>query len=76
MERVYGAMPPPGKEWTIGKTAGAISFVGDAEAILAESKLSSETAQRLRDWVERVKAGEPLDADHFLTRQEIVARCI
>jgi hypothetical protein len=63
-------------EWVVGKTAAAIAFVGDAEAILAESSLSSQTAQRLRDWVERVKAGEPLDADHFLTRQEIVVRCV
>jgi hypothetical protein len=51
-------------------------FIKQAEDILAESKLSSETAQRLRDWVERVKAGEPVDVDHPLTITEIVLRCI
>ena len=71
----YGALPPPGLEWQIGKTARAIKFVGKAEAILAESKLSSETAQRLRDWVERVKDGKEL-VDSDMSDQEIVTRCV
>jgi len=64
-------------DWQIGKTAGEIHFVRVSESILAESKLSSETAQRLRDWVERVKSGkEQLALDHYLSEQEIVARCV
>ena len=78
VNRGFGALPPEGWDWLVpGKTTVfEINFVGDAERILAESKLSSETAQRLRDWVERVKAGEPLSVDHFLTEQEIVTRCV
>lgn len=72
----FGALPPPGREWEMGKTAAAIRFVHDAEAILSESSLSSETSQRLRDWAEQVKSGVLLETDHFLTRQEIVSRCV
>lgn len=74
-QRGYGALPPPGMEWVVGKTAGSIKFVGQAEAILAQSKLSSETAQRLRDWVERVKDGKDVITES-LTDQQIVTRCV
>ena len=71
----YGAMPPPGLEWMMGKTVMTMDFVRTAEGILAQSKLSSETAQRLRDWVERVKDGKDLITEP-LTEQQIVTRCI
>ena len=51
------------------------SFVKRAEGILAQSKLSYETAQRLRDWVERVKDGKDLITEE-LSEQQIVTRCI
>jgi hypothetical protein len=70
-----GALPPEGMEWVVGKTAASICFVGDAERILAESKLSSETAQRVRDRVERVKEGKEV-IDRFMTEQEIVLEAI
>ena len=70
-----GARPPPGAEWQMGKTAASICFVGDAERILAESKLSSETAQRLRDRVEKIKRGEEV-IKRFMTEQEIVLEAV
>lgn len=72
----FGALPPDEFKWQIGKTAGAIRFVKDAKEILAEGRLSPETAGRLQAWVTRVMEGELLDADHFLSSQEIVARCV
>ena len=71
----FGAMPPPGREWEMGKTAASICFVHDGEAILAESALSSETAQRLRDRVERVKRGDEV-IKKFMDRQQIVLEAI
>lgn len=75
MERAFGALPPPGREWEVGKTAASICFVHDAEAILAESKLSSETAQRVRDRVERVRAGDEVITE-FMNANQIVLGAI
>ena len=75
-KRSYGALPPPEFEWWMGKTAGAIRFVQDANALLEDSSLSEEASGRLRRWVAAVMEGEPLDIDHFLTREEIIARCV
>lgn len=66
-----GALPPPGSEWVVGKTAASIRFIGDAERILSESKLSSETAQQVRDRIERVKRGEEI-ITKYISENDIV----
>ena len=51
------------------------SFVKQALNIIADNSLSSETAQRLRDWIERVKEGKDVVVSD-LTDKEIIARCV
>lgn len=49
-----GALPPPGLEWQMGKTAASITFVNKTEAYIASE---SHRLSRLRELVEKVKAG-------------------
>jgi hypothetical protein len=53
-----------------------IVFVKDAEEIIAEGVLSAETSSRLQAWIDAVKGGESIDADHVLSKQEIVSRVL
>ena len=57
-ENRFGAMPPPGLEWQIGKTAAAIDFVNEAEsAFLTRTDLTEREAQALRTYVRMLKDG-------------------
>ena len=62
--RAFGAKPPPGKAWTLGKTAASIKFVGEAELAM----------QKLQARIEAIKAGEVvlndwLSVQDFLNEQ-------
>lgn len=72
---VGGALPPPGREWEIGKTAASIKYVHSGERILAEGKLSTNTAQKLRDKIEQIKRGEYV-VQSYLTDQQIVGESL
>lgn len=51
MERVFGAMPPPGMEWMLGKT------VQEIEAINAEATATGKTTAEVaagKDWIKRL----------------------
>ncbi len=62
-EPATGALPPDDFAWQIGKTAGSLRFVRDAERYLEGA--TEEERKKLRKAIARVKAGD-LDAT-FLT---------
>ena len=61
----FGALPPPGFEWQIGKTAASITFVGDAEAFL-ETCLDAKKVDLLRQAIDKIKDGS-LVLENWLT---------
>lgn len=70
-----GAMPPPGAEWQIGKSAASIRFVEDAMALIArldDGKPSFEAARQLSEAIEQVKSGE-LSFDDWTTPEDYLA---
>ena len=74
--RIAGILLPSHIAWRLSRTRAVVETVDLAEKILSDGSLSADTAQRLREWIDRVKAGEPIDADHTLTMQEIVAKAL
>ena len=56
-EHGLGALPPPGMEWIMGKTAASISFVHDAEEYLSNCKDLKEI-DWLHDAIAKIKRGE------------------
>ncbi len=56
MSRKFGALPPPGMEWQIGKTAASIRFVNDTERFL-ETCQDTHKAELLREAIRQVKNG-------------------
>ena len=78
---VTGALPPPGMEWQIGKTATSMLYVKNTEAYLAslpQAKFSFDIEARhelLRTRIARVKSGELVlewfsDTELFFTTRE------
>ena len=63
-----GALPPPGAQWQMGKTAASISFVIDAEKFLAECK-DQEKIKLLQEAVQRVKNSEWILEDWLTARE-------
>lgn len=60
----FGANPPPGMEWRIGKTAATIVFVQEAEIALLNLELTSAEAYQLQAKIDRMKSGdESLDEE-------------
>lgn len=55
MENKFGALPPDGVEWQVGKTAASIRFVKDAEFAI----------KHLQEMVDKIKSGE-LYLDNFV----------
>ncbi len=51
MERAYGANPPPGREWEIGKTIHEIKAIH--EEAIATGKTTAEVAAG-KDWIKRL----------------------
>jgi len=72
MARKFGALPPPGAQWEIGKTAASISFVNDAERYIANCS-NADQADRLKKAVQEVKEGTKV-LDQWLTAEEFLAR--
>jgi len=72
MARKFGALPPPGAQWEIGKTAASISFVNDAERYIAYCDNAVEI-ERLKKAVEEVKEGRRV-LNQWLTAEEFLAR--
>lgn len=70
-----GANFLPGREWELGKTVASVEYVHAGERILAEGKLSPETAQRLRDKIEMIKS-EQYVLVRSTTDQEIVGEAL
>lgn len=68
MSRKFGALPPPGMEWQIGKTAASIRFVNDTERFL-ETCQDTDKAELLRGVVRRIKNGE-LVLSNWLSPEE------
>ena len=68
MSRKFGALPPPGMEWQIGKTAASIRFVNDTERFL-ETYRDTDKAELLREAVRQVKNGE-LELSNWLSPEE------
>lgn len=64
----FGAMPPPGLAWQIGKTAASIAFVNSAEAFLETCQDANKVAL-LRQAIERVK-NSSLVLTNWLTPEE------
>lgn len=58
----FGALPPEGQEWTIGKTAASINFVHAAEKYL-ETCNNEEDAGRLKEKINRIKNGKEVLTD-------------
>jgi hypothetical protein len=60
MRRVFGAMPPPDLAWQMGKTAGSIRFVKEAERMLADpgAPLSAKQREALAERVKLLKDGQ------------------
>ena len=56
MTNKYGALPPPGLEWQVGKTAASISFVYDAEIFLKSCHDTKKTDLLLAA-IQQVKDG-------------------
>ncbi len=46
-DRGFGALPPLGSEWILGKTAASILFVGEAENYLSCSGVGDEEDARI-----------------------------
>ncbi len=70
MSRLFGACPPEGFEWQLGKTAATIRFVGEAESKL--STLDESLRFKLMNHVRKLKTGEEkftkfTTIDEFLT---------
>ena len=63
-----GALPPPGAEWEVGKTAASISFVNDVQKYLVTCQDEKNT-QLLLEATRRVRNGEWTLKD-WLTAQE------
>lgn len=53
----YGALPPPQFEWMMGKTAGSIEFVSDAQKFIDSKEGSDEDRERLEGMIEAIKNG-------------------
>jgi hypothetical protein len=70
--RKFGALPPPGVEWQIGKTAASISFVNDAERYIVGCNNADEI-ERLKKAAQEVKEGKRV-LDQWLTVEEFLAR--
>jgi len=68
MVRIFDALPPPGMEWQIGKTAASISFVNDADRFLATCQ-DEQQSRVLRDVIQKVKDGS-LVLQEWLTAEE------
>ncbi len=77
MNRAFGARPPPELEWQMGKTAGAIRFVKEAEKLLADPErvLSAkqrdaltERAKLLKEGKEQVTTSEEASVESFLQK--------
>lgn len=71
----FGALPPPGAAWQIGKTAASISFVNNAEAFLKTCQ-EEEKAEILRSAIQKVKDGslvlqDLLTAEEYLVQQDL-----
>ncbi|OGH86323.1 MAG: hypothetical protein A2493_01030 [Candidatus Magasanikbacteria bacterium RIFOXYC12_FULL_33_11] len=57
MSRSFGARPPSGGNWQIGKTEASVRFVSDAQKFLASCE--DETMKnRLQEGIDKVKRGE------------------
>lgn len=52
-----GALPPPGLEWIMGKTAPSVKFVNDAHRAVSSMSNPNDKAA-LEDAVDRIKKGE------------------
>jgi len=68
MPRKFGALPPPGMEWQIGKTVASIRFVNGTEVFL-ETCQDTDKAELLREAILKVKNGELVLYD-WLTPEE------
>ncbi|MEK7603541.1 MAG: hypothetical protein AAB461_00260 [Patescibacteria group bacterium] len=73
MSKKFGALPPPGIEWQIGKTAASISFVGNAEAFLKTCR-DEQKSRLLSEVIKKVKGGsvvlqEWLAVEEYLDKQ-------
>ncbi len=71
--RNYGARPPQGAEWQIGKTAASIKFVNDAVRYI-ETCQNEQDRGKLLGAVEKLKRGEmvleaSLDPEDFLSQE-------
>ncbi len=58
MTRVYpmGALPPPGTEWQMGKTAASISFVNDTQRFIVQNP-QHQGIKQLQEAIANVKSG-------------------
>lgn len=74
MSRKFGARPPPGSEWQMGKTAASISFINNAETFMRICQ-DARKIEVLREMVQKVKDGELMLQD-WLTAEEYLNQYI
>jgi len=53
----FGANPPPGMAWQIGKTAATIRFVNEAEASFLNRDMTPTELYQLKAMIDRLKDG-------------------
>lgn len=72
MTEKFDALPPPGLEWQIGKTAASIDFVNSAEVFLQTCQ-DEKKADSLLKAIQKVKDGSLVLQD-WLTAEEYLAQ--
>lgn len=73
MIKKFDALPPPGVEWQIGKTAASISFVNDAERYIAKRSNLLDEIKQLKKAIQEIKKGKRV-LDQRLTVEDFLAR--